>query len=106
MQFQQQGPRRHVLPQPSPIAPIPLLTQRLGQSPPAPVRMNRQQRADLLQVALRYLSALHQQSVAHKRSMTEEKTGSAREFVGTRILGGFLKNDEFSLGDRHALSLE
>src|SRR5437660_495991 len=32
--------------------------------------------------------------------------GSAREFVETRILGGFLKNDEFGLGDRHALSLE
>jgi hypothetical protein len=26
--------------------------------------------------------------------------------VETRILGGFLKNDEFDLGDRHALSLE
>src|SRR6266550_1952772 len=32
--------------------------------------------------------------------------GSAREFVETRILGGFLQNDEFGLGDRHALSLE
>ena len=32
-----------------------------------------------------------------------DKTGSAREFVETRILGGFLKNDEFGLGDRHAL---
>src|SRR6266550_3069579 len=54
MQFQQQRPCRHVLPQPSPITPIPLLTQRLGQSPPAPGRMSRQQLADLLQVALRY----------------------------------------------------
>jgi hypothetical protein len=34
------------------------------------------------------------------------KKGSAREFVETRILGRFLKNDEFGLGDRHALSLE
>src|ERR1700676_4468464 len=33
-------------------------------------------------------------------------SGSAREFVETRILGCFLKNDEFGLGDRHALSLE
>src|ERR1039458_7219970 len=32
--------------------------------------------------------------------------GSAPEFVGTRILGCFLKNDEFGLCDRHALSLE
>src|SRR5487761_357955 len=32
--------------------------------------------------------------------------GSAQEFVETRILGCFLNNDEFSLGDRHALSLE
>jgi len=32
--------------------------------------------------------------------------GSAQEFVETRILGGFLKNDEFGLGDRHALGLE
>jgi hypothetical protein len=32
--------------------------------------------------------------------------GSAQEFVEARILGCFLKNDEFSLGDRHALSLE
>ena len=32
--------------------------------------------------------------------------GSAREFGETPILGGFLKNDEFGLGDRHALSLE
>ncbi len=34
------------------------------------------------------------------------KCGSAQEFVGTRILGRFLKNDEFGLGDRHALGLE
>jgi hypothetical protein len=34
------------------------------------------------------------------------KKGSAQEFVEARILGGFLKNDEFGLGDRHALSLE
>src|SRR5437667_6161099 len=32
--------------------------------------------------------------------------GSGREFVDKRILGGFLKDDEFGLGDRHALSLE
>ena len=32
--------------------------------------------------------------------------GSGREFVDERILGGFLKDDEFGLGDRHALSLE
>ena len=32
--------------------------------------------------------------------------GSAREFVETSILGCFLKNDKFGLGDRHALSLE
>jgi hypothetical protein len=31
--------------------------------------------------------------------------GSAQEFVETRILGCFLKNDEFGLCDRHALSL-
>src|SRR5208283_647100 len=75
VQFQQQGPRGHVLPQPSPITPIPLLTQRLGQSPPAPVWMSRQQLADLLQVALCYLSALHQQSVVHQGSMPEDKSG-------------------------------
>jgi hypothetical protein len=34
------------------------------------------------------------------------KFGSAHEFVETRILGGFLENDEFGLGDRHALGLE
>ena len=33
-------------------------------------------------------------------------SGSGREFVDERILGGFLKDDEFGLGDRHALSLE
>ena len=33
-------------------------------------------------------------------------SGSAQEFVETRILGCFLENDEFGLGDRHALSLE
>jgi hypothetical protein len=32
--------------------------------------------------------------------------GSAQEFVETRILGCFLENDEFGLGDRHALGLE
>ena len=32
--------------------------------------------------------------------------GSAQEFVETRILGRFLKNDEFGLGDCHALGLE
>jgi hypothetical protein len=36
----------------------------------------------------------------------ERKYGSAQEFVETRILGGFLKNDEFGLGNRHVLSLE
>jgi hypothetical protein len=36
----------------------------------------------------------------------KSKYGSAQEFVETRILGCFLKNDEFGLGDRHALSLE
>jgi hypothetical protein len=35
-----------------------------------------------------------------------EPSGSAQEFVETRILGCFLKNDEFGLGDRHALRLE
>ena len=34
------------------------------------------------------------------------KVGSGREFVDERILGGFLKDDEFGLGDRHALGLE
>ena len=34
------------------------------------------------------------------------KIGSAQEFVETRILGYFLKNDEFALCHRHALSLE
>jgi hypothetical protein len=33
-------------------------------------------------------------------------SGSAQEFVETRILGCFLKSDEFGLGDRHALGLE
>ena len=32
--------------------------------------------------------------------------GSAQELVETRILGGFLKNDKFGLGDGHALGLE
>jgi hypothetical protein len=31
---------------------------------------------------------------------------SGREFVDKRILGGFLKDDEFGLGDRHAPNLE
>ena len=31
--------------------------------------------------------------------------GSAQEFVETRILGCFLKSEEFDLCDRHALSL-
>jgi hypothetical protein len=30
--------------------------------------------------------------------------GSGREFVDERISGGFLKDDEIGLGDRHALS--
>jgi uncharacterized protein YceK len=33
-------------------------------------------------------------------------SGSAQELVETRILGGFLKNDKFGLGDGHALGLE
>jgi hypothetical protein len=32
--------------------------------------------------------------------------GSAREFDETRILGCFLKNEEFGLGGCHTLSLE
>ena len=38
----------------------------------------------------------------HKESIS----GSAPELVETRILGGFLKNDKFGLGDGHALGLE
>jgi hypothetical protein len=34
------------------------------------------------------------------------KLGSAREFDETRILGCFLKNEEFGLGGCHTLSLE
>ncbi|MGA7626111.1 MAG: DinB family protein, partial [Candidatus Acidiferrales bacterium] len=37
---------------------------------------------------------------------TDSKDGSAQEFVETRILGRFLKNDEFGLCGRHALSLQ
>ena len=33
-------------------------------------------------------------------------SGSAQEFVKTRILGCFLKNDEFGFCDCHALSLQ
>src|SRR5665213_312380 len=33
-------------------------------------------------------------------------SGSAQEFVETRVLGRSLKNDKFGLGDRHALGLE
>src|SRR5208283_3664238 len=87
VQLQQQRPCRHVLPQASPITPIPLLTQRLGQSPPAPVRMSRQQLADLLQVALRYLSALHQHSVVHRGSMPEGKSGVQRKVEVKRNRG-------------------
>ena len=36
----------------------------------------------------------------------ERFMGSAQEFVETSILGCFLKNDEFGLCERHALSLE
>src|SRR6516164_10894553 len=35
-----------------------------------------------------------------------QKCGSAQELVETRILGGFLKNDKFGLGNCHALGLE
>jgi hypothetical protein len=40
------------------------------------------------------------------RSIELRNYGSAQEFVETRILGCFLENDEFGLGDRHALGLE
>jgi hypothetical protein len=33
-------------------------------------------------------------------------SGSAQEFVETRISGCFLKNDEFCFCDRHALCLK
>src|SRR6266853_1576431 len=50
---------------------------------------------------------LHQPlGVSSPPSLIRSLLGSAREFVETRILGGFLQNDEFGLGDRHALSLE
>src|SRR5204862_2517316 len=75
----QQPPFPPALPQPSPNTPIPLLPQRLRQSPPAPGRMSRQQLADLLQVALCYLSALHQQRVVHQGSMPEGKSGVQRK---------------------------
>jgi hypothetical protein len=35
-----------------------------------------------------------------------QQYGSVQEFVETRILGGFLKDEEFGLGGRHALGLE
>src|SRR5499427_6160048 len=43
-----------------------------------------------------------------KKSGTHQrrKYGSAQELVETRILGCFLKNDEFGLGNCHALGLE
>ena len=41
-----------------------------------------------------------------EEARTEKKEGSEREFVETRILGCFLKNDEFGLCDRHALCLQ
>jgi hypothetical protein len=43
---------------------------------------------------------------AGKTPANFRKEGSAQELVETRILGCFLKNDEFGLGDRHALRLE
>jgi hypothetical protein len=45
-------------------------------------------------------------SISNEARAKAIKIGSAQEFVETRILGGFLKNDEFSLGDRHALGLK
>ncbi len=58
--------------------------------------------------AAQYLAGMEAAWTQSLERLTESLAffGSAREFVGTRILGGFLKNDEFSLGDRHALSLE
>jgi hypothetical protein len=43
---------------------------------------------------------------ATRKPAKVKKIGSAQEFVETRILGRFLKNDEFGLGDCHALGLE
>src|SRR6266566_5267600 len=45
-------------------------------------------------------------NAAASSSAFKPKLGAGREFVDKRILGGFLKDDEFGLGDRHALSLE
>jgi transposase len=53
---------------------------------------------------LGYQSAIW--AIAHRLCRVVWKIGSAQEFVETRILGCFLENDEFGLGDRHALGLE
>jgi hypothetical protein len=44
--------------------------------------------------------------MVNSKASQKLEVGSAQEFVETRILGGFLENDEFGLGDRHALRLE
>src|ERR1700676_852323 len=44
--------------------------------------------------------------LSESRKTVDRIYGSAQELVETRILGCFLKNDEFGLGDRHALGLE
>jgi hypothetical protein len=43
---------------------------------------------------------------AHFQMPGQRIIDSVQEFVEARILGCFLKNDEFGLGDRHALRLE
>jgi hypothetical protein len=58
-----------------------------------------------LREAIRDYLALRR-SLGFKLKKHQRFLGSAQEFVGTCILGGLLKNDEFSLCGCHALSLE
>jgi hypothetical protein len=55
-----------------------------------------------LQKTASYLQETTSYDTDHPRSIS----GSAQEFVESRISGCFLKNDEFCFCDRHALRLE
>jgi hypothetical protein len=52
------------------------------------------------------LKAIVIEKIEAQKSAGLLKTGSAQEFVETRISGCFLKNDEFCFCDRHALRFE
>jgi hypothetical protein len=99
--------------------------REVGDDCPALASVSQQAQSIVVEIEARIKSLRESKSIDARKKMAEEAEElRARILLGkneqtildeiekkvligeTRILGGFLKNDEFGLGDRHALGLE